>query len=120
MNPNPSIHFKISALLCASVLPLAAAAEPPAEPMSVWFTTPARSYHESCPLGNGRLGAMDLGGVSICHVVLNESSVWSGGPYEANRPDAHQCLPEAREVIVKVNGTKKTERATITKQKAIP
>ena len=77
----------------------AAAVEPPAEPMSVWFTRPAPSYHESCPLGNGRLGAMDLGGVSILRIVLNESSVWSGGPYEANRPDAHKCLPEVRDAL---------------------
>jgi hypothetical protein len=31
----------------------------PAEPMSVWFVNPAKSFHESCPLGNGRLGAME-------------------------------------------------------------
>jgi alpha-L-fucosidase 2 len=76
-----------------------AAAEPPAEPMSVWFTSPATSYLESCPLGNGRLGAMDFGGVDECRVVLNESSVWSGGPYDANRPDAHQSLEATRKAI---------------------
>lgn len=70
--------------------------EPPSEPMSVWFTRPANSYHESCPLGNGRLGAMDYGGVDEWRIVLNESSVWSGGPYDSNRADAYKCLPEAR------------------------
>jgi alpha-L-fucosidase 2 len=70
--------------------------EPPAEPMSVWFASPANSYHEACVLGNGRLGAMDLGGVQEWRIVLNESSMWSGGPYDANRPDAYQCLPEVR------------------------
>lgn len=102
MHPNPSNYFNLSALLCASILPLAAT-EPPAEPISVWFTAPARSYHESCPLGNGRLGAMDLGGVDSCQIVLNESSVWSGGPYDANRPDAYKCLPEAREALFSRN-----------------
>lgn len=72
------------------------AVEPPDEPMSVWFTTPAKSYHEASVLGNGRLGAMDFGGVDECRIVLNESSMWSGGPYDANRPNAYQCLPEAR------------------------
>ena len=61
-NPNSSLKLKATAFLCAGVSQLAAA-EPPTEPMSVWFTAPARSYHESCPLGNGRLGAMDFGGV---------------------------------------------------------
>lgn len=75
------------------------AVEPPAEPMSVWFTTPAKSYLEASVLGNGRLGAMDLGGVHDWRIVLNESSVWSGGPYDANKADAYQCLPEIREKL---------------------
>ena len=69
---------------------------PPKEPMSIWFTKPARSFHESCLLGNGRLGAMDFGGIGKEHIVLNESSVWSGGKYESNRTDAWKCLPEVR------------------------
>jgi alpha-L-fucosidase 2 len=72
---------------------------PPAEPMSVWFVSPARSFHESCPLGNGRLGAMDFGGVGRERIALNESSLWSGGPYDGNRYDAYQCLPEVREKL---------------------
>jgi len=28
--------------------------------------------------------------------VLNESSVWTGGPYDGNRYDAYQCLPSVR------------------------
>lgn len=71
----------------------------PAEPMSVWFVSPAKSFHESCPLGNGRLGAMDLGGVGRQRIVLNESSLWSGGPYDGNKYDAYQCLPEVREKL---------------------
>ncbi len=69
----------------------------PAEPMSVWFVRPAKSFHESCPLGNGRLGAMDFGGVGGQRIVLNESSLWSGGPYDGNNYDAYKCLPEVRE-----------------------
>ena len=68
----------------------------PTEPMSVWFVTPAKSFHQSCVLGNGRLGAMDLGGVSQERIVLNESSVWTGGSYDGNRYDAYQCLPNVR------------------------
>ena len=71
----------------------------PGEPMSVWFVSPAKSFHESCPLGNGRLGAMDFGGVGRQRIVLNESSLWSGGPYDGNKYDAYQCLPEVREKL---------------------
>lgn len=71
----------------------------PAEPMSVWFVRPARSFRESCPLGNGRLGAMDFGGVGRQRIVLNESSLWSGGPYDGNKYDAYKCLPEVRKKL---------------------
>jgi alpha-L-fucosidase 2 len=69
---------------------------PPAEPMSVWFVKPASSFHQSSVVGNGRLGAMDMGGVGKERIVLNESSVWTGGPYDGNRYDAYQCLPDVR------------------------
>ena len=94
-------------LLLAAAAALALAAGPcraaevsaPAEPMSVWFAGPARSFHESRPLGNGRLGAMDFGGVGRERIVLNESSLWSGGPYDGNNYDAYRCLPEVREKL---------------------
>ena len=69
---------------------------PPAEPMSVWFGKPAKTFHQSCVLGNGRLGAMDFGGIDKERIVLNESSVWTGGPYDGNRYDAYLCLPDVR------------------------
>jgi len=63
------------------------------------FTKPGNSYHESGPIGNGRLGAMDLGGIEQQRVVLNESTMWSGGPYKTNRDNAWQCLPEVRKKL---------------------
>jgi len=84
-NPLAMAMMPACSLLFSS---LASAVEPPAEPMSVWFTEPANAFHGSCPLGNGRLGAMDLGGVDEWRIILNESSVWPGGPYESNKTDA--------------------------------
>lgn len=37
---------------------------------------------------------MDYGRVTRDWIVLNESSMRSGGKYEANKYDAYQCLPE--------------------------
>lgn len=73
----------------------------PDEPMSIWFTKPARTYLESGPIGNGRLGAMDLGGIEEQRVVLNESSMWSGGPYQSNRDGAWKSLPEIQARLFK-------------------
>jgi alpha-L-fucosidase 2 len=97
---NRALFFAaMAAIAAAAGLGRAAEVSPPAEPMSVWFTAPARSFHESCPLGNGRLGAMDFGGVGRERIVLNESSLWSGGPYDGNRYGAYRCLPEVREKL---------------------
>ena len=94
---NANIALAAIALL-GIVLGFGQAAEmaAPAEAMSVWFVRPAKSFHESCPLGNGRLGAMDFGGVGSQRIVLNESSLWSGGPYDGNRYDAYKYVPEVR------------------------
>ena len=67
---------------------------------TVWFDTPAQSFAESCPLGNGRLGAMVFGGVHEERVVLNESSLWSGSQQDADREDAAQALPEIRRLLL--------------------
>lgn len=93
------MKVQISSFLLASFCQVPAAIKPPEEPMSLWFTAPATSYLESCPLGNGRLGAMDFGGVDDCRIVLNESSVWSGGPYDANRTNAHESLEATRKAL---------------------
>lgn len=78
---------------------VAAGVNPPDEPLSIWFDKPGGSFHESCVLGNGRLGAMDLGGVEKDRIILNESSLWSGGYYDGNNYEAYKCLPEVRQKL---------------------
>ncbi len=51
-------------------------------------------------MGNGRLGAMMFGGVDDERIVLNESSVWSGSPQNADRPDAYKVLPEIQKLLL--------------------
>ena len=98
--PNmKAIPLSTALLLLASFAARAAdapASEKSVPPLHVWFDKPGASFHEASVLGNGRLGAMDFGGIGAERIVLNESSMWSGGPFESNRPDAWKCLPEAR------------------------
>ncbi|MGV3614762.1 MAG: glycosyl hydrolase family 95 catalytic domain-containing protein [Fimbriimonas sp.] len=68
---------------------------------SVWTTTPATEFYESSVLGNGRLGAMVFGGVARERVILNESTMWSGSPQDADREDAHKVLPQIRAHLLK-------------------
>ncbi|MEM9659777.1 MAG: glycoside hydrolase N-terminal domain-containing protein, partial [Planctomycetota bacterium] len=65
----------------------------------LWYDAPAERFFESAPLGNGRLGAMIFGGVNTERIVLNESSVWSGSPQEADREGASAMLPEIRRLL---------------------
>ena len=82
---------------CRAVAAPAAAAP---DDLLVWFDAPAREFTQSLPLGSGRLGAMVFGGVAEERVVLNESSLWSGSPQDADRPDAAEYLPEIRRLLL--------------------
>lgn len=58
--------------------PITPSAEPAPDGAVLWFNQPARSWNEALPLGNGRLGAMDFGGVASSRLQLNEDSIWQG------------------------------------------
>jgi len=83
--------------LLLALLATARAADPAT---TLWFDQPAANFHQALPLGNGRIGAMIFGGVDEERIVLNESSVWSGSREEADRPDAHEALPEIRRLLL--------------------
>jgi alpha-L-fucosidase 2 len=94
--------FKMAALaLSLAATPLAGAEDQSAPPeTTIWFDAPARDFTESSPMGNGRLGAMMFGGIADERIVLNESSMWSGSPQDADRPDAYKVLPEIRRLLL--------------------
>lgn len=54
---------------------------------------------EALPVGSGRLGAMVFGGVESERLALNESTLWGGGPYDPNNPEALAVLPDVRRLI---------------------
>ncbi len=74
-------------------------AQPPAEPLSLWYRQPAKRWVEALAVGNGRLGAMIFGGVALERIQLNEDTLWAGGPYDPANPDALEALPKVRELI---------------------
>jgi len=68
-------------------------------PLRLWYRQPAKTWVEALPVGNGRLGAMVFGGVTEERVQLNEDSVWSGRPQDADNPAAKEALPEIRRLL---------------------
>jgi alpha-L-fucosidase 2 len=93
---TPMIALFLGIVFCRSI----GTASNNAKDLLLWFDTPATKFTQSLPLGNGRLGAMVFGGVAQERIVLNESSLWSGSPQDADRPDAAKYLPEIRRLLL--------------------
>lgn len=69
------------------------------QPLRLWYNQPANGWLESVPLGNGRLGAMPDCGIYHENIVLNDITLWSGGPRDADQPDAYKSLPGIQKLI---------------------
>ncbi len=66
----------------------------------VWFDKPASCFEEAFPLGNGFTGMMIKGDPFIEDIVLNESSLWTGGPVDPYmNPDAWKNLDPVRKAL---------------------
>jgi len=63
------------------------------------YTKPAKVWEECLPLGNGRLGMMPDGGVTNENITLNDITLWSGSPQDANNYDAYKYLPQIRGLL---------------------
>lgn len=98
--PNGFKRLLLAFLLLTGVPLFAADAQSVSNETVIWFAAPAKNFTESSPIGNGRLGAMMFGGVDDERIVLNESSMWSGSPQDADRPDAYKFLPEIRRLLL--------------------
>ena len=71
---------------------------------TLWYKQPAQYFEESLVLGNGKLGATVFGGVNSDKIYLNDATLWSGGPVNANMsPEAYKNLPAIREALKNEN-----------------
>ncbi|MBV6441684.1 MAG: hypothetical protein EPGJADBJ_03370 [Saprospiraceae bacterium] len=67
---------------------------------TLWYAQPAQYFEETLVLGNGKTGASVFGGVATDKIFLNDATLWSGEPVDANmNPDAYQNLPAIREAL---------------------
>ena len=77
----------------------AAAASFAAAGMSLNYDSPAGTWNEALPLGNGRLGAMVFGGAETERIQLNEDTLWDGRPDYMLEPRLKGLVPQIRELI---------------------
>jgi alpha-L-fucosidase 2 len=97
------LPWSITALAVAMVAVPHGQGPPPTPPaLSLWYDKPATAFEEALPLGNGRIGATVFGGVATERIMLNESTLWTGGPIDpAVNPEAVTFLPQVREALFK-------------------
>ena len=70
----------------------------------LWYKQPAEFFEESLVLGNGKLGATVFGGVDSDKIYLNDATLWSGEPVNANmNPDAYKNIQVIREALKNEN-----------------
>lgn len=70
------------------------------KPLRLWYNKPAAQWEETLPLGNGRLGMMPDGGVQQESIVLNDITLWSGAPQDANNYNANKKLPDIQKLLL--------------------
>lgn len=68
--------------------------------VTIRFDAPATHFTQSLPLGNGRLGAMMFGDTKKERIALNEISLWSGGPQDADIENAYQFLKPIQDYLL--------------------
>lgn len=70
----------------------------------LWYKQAADYFEESLVLGNGKMGATVFGGVDSDKIYLNDITLWSGEPVNANmNPEAYKNLPAIREALKNEN-----------------
>ncbi|MCL2487772.1 MAG: glycoside hydrolase N-terminal domain-containing protein [Oscillospiraceae bacterium] len=102
----------------AAVLESAAAEEGSYAPLKLWYDKPANEMPNAAPnpginekvwesralpIGNGHIGGMIFGGVTEDRILVNEKTIWSGGPgknqnystdiYNRNMPEQNDREP---------------------------
>ena len=98
MRNNP-LHFMLPVLLFVLCGCQDDSSEPVDAALAYHFNAPAAIWEESFPLGNGRIGVMPDGGIAYENYVLNEISMWSGSPQNADNAAASASLPEIRRLL---------------------
>ena len=88
----------LAALCLGIVIPNVEAVQNP-DISVMWYEQPAKDWSEAMPLGNGRLGAMVFGEPQKERILLNEETVWTGGPYNPTNVEGAEHVQKIRELI---------------------
>ncbi len=66
----------------------------------LWYTSPAKAWTQSLPIGNGILGAMIYGGTEKDIICLNHDQLWTGTPRNTIREGAPESYKKAQKLAL--------------------
>lgn len=87
--------------------------------MQLLFDQPSLRFNEGLPIGNGRLGAVVTGGLPEKHLLLNEETVWYGGPRDRNNPDAIRYINQIRR-LMRAGSVREAQRLAVMALTGVP
>ena len=74
-------------------------------PLTLWYRAPAQdALTEGLPIGNGRLGALVLGGVENERLAFNEDSLWTGDANPSGNYDTMGAYQAFGDVMIALDG----------------
>lgn len=100
MNWNRKYRSQLLLVMGLAVMATGTIAQQRQANLRLWYDKPAAQWEETLPLGNGRLGMMPDGGVGKENMVLNDITLWSGAPQDANNKEAYKKLPEIQRLLL--------------------
>ena len=87
-------------LFLFALLPGISLGQAPQPDKTLWYKQPAQYFEESLVLGNGTQGATVFGGIKSDKIYLNDATLWSGEPVNANmNPEAYKNVPDIRQAL---------------------
>jgi alpha-L-fucosidase 2 len=66
---------------------------------TLWYSSPAQTWINALPVGNGSLGAMVFGDPVNERIALNLDTLWSGGPRTSGVTNGPAALAETRRLL---------------------
>ena len=84
-------------VIASAALALSGQANPKA--LNRWYGSPATTWNEALPIGNGRLAAMVFGNPVCEQFQINEETISNGSPYSNHNPDTPKYLDNLRQLI---------------------
>ncbi|MBS1511604.1 MAG: glycoside hydrolase family 95 protein [Bacteroidetes bacterium] len=90
-------HTFMLLLLCLLVYGTLTAQLNPAT--TLWYKDAAAKWEDALPVGNGSLGGMYFGNISIDRLQFNEDTYWTGGPYSTVKKGGYKVLPQLQQLL---------------------